>query len=88
MLYTFHHFKYTRVTMRILAGILQMILSCPENILAPHFEKIVDCIEWLIELQDDKGNWPNKAGYPTTMNNELVQCVRSTLNNARSTLTH
>ena len=74
------------VTMHILAGIFQMILSCPENILAPHFEKIVNCIEWLIGLQDDNGNWPNKAGHPTTTNSELVQCVGSVLNTARNTV--
>lgn len=74
---------YSSVTIPTLAGIFQMILSCPENILLPYFAEIVDCIEWLIELQDDEGNWPTKAGNSPPTNNILVQCVGSVSNSAR-----
>lgn len=58
-----------------IAGILQMLLSCPSNVIAPHMSKIVDTIGWLVDLQDREGNWPHKASsrdkYDST--NELIQ---------------
>ncbi|KAF8627720.1 hypothetical protein AX15_004278 [Amanita polypyramis BW_CC] len=57
------------------AGILQMLLSCPAEVIAPHVEDILYTIEWLISVQDESGNWPSsfKAQKYRTLSNELVQ---------------
>ncbi|KAI0916080.1 hypothetical protein AcV7_007181 [Taiwanofungus camphoratus] len=44
------------------AGILQMLISCPSHVLAPHWPAILGTIEWLLAIQDPLGNWPSKAG--------------------------
>ncbi|KAF8634028.1 hypothetical protein AX17_004293 [Amanita inopinata Kibby_2008] len=41
------------------AGILQMLLSCPAEIVAPYMDDILYTVEWLLTLQDQSGNWPS-----------------------------
>lgn len=56
------------------AGILYMILASPAKIIVPYISEILDTIEWLVNLQDARGNWPTKApDKSSTGNNELVQ---------------
>ncbi|PFH51631.1 hypothetical protein AMATHDRAFT_142153 [Amanita thiersii Skay4041] len=57
-----------------IAGILHMLLSCPEDIIAPYIKDILDTVMWLTDLQDDMGNWPTKFQRPRNhQHNELVQ---------------
>ncbi|KAJ7856661.1 hypothetical protein B0H14DRAFT_2752355 [Mycena olivaceomarginata] len=57
------------------AGILHILLLCPEDVIHPYMESILLTIEWLIGCQDVHGNWPTAAptGYPTGRDNDLVQ---------------
>lgn len=60
------------------AGILQMLWSCPSHIVAPFIGGMTDTLIWLVGQQDKSGNWPTKA--PTMQDgsagdNELVQYV-------------
>ncbi|KDQ55460.1 hypothetical protein JAAARDRAFT_71314 [Jaapia argillacea MUCL 33604] len=41
-----------------LAGILQILVSCPLHIIERHFARIYPTVDWLILLQDREGNWP------------------------------
>ncbi|TFK45266.1 hypothetical protein OE88DRAFT_1669522 [Heliocybe sulcata] len=43
------------------AGILQMLLQSPPEIIKPYFPLIYDTVEWLISLQGPDGNWPHVA---------------------------
>ncbi|KAK0473355.1 lanthionine synthetase C-like protein [Armillaria novae-zelandiae] len=58
------------------AGILQMLLACPLDVLNPYIPDVLRTVEWLIDCQDDDGNWPTKAsrhGKESDESNELVQ---------------
>ncbi|OBZ77248.1 LanC-like protein 2 [Grifola frondosa] len=44
------------------AGILQMLISCPLRALSPHWPAIVETVQWLLAIQNPLGNWPTKAG--------------------------
>ncbi|PIL27270.1 hypothetical protein GSI_10417 [Ganoderma sinense ZZ0214-1] len=46
---------------RYLAGILHMIIHAPPQIIAPHWDKVLRTVEWLLTIQDPLGNWPSKA---------------------------
>ncbi|KAK2467919.1 hypothetical protein APHAL10511_000214 [Amanita phalloides] len=54
------------------AGILQMLLSCPAEVIAPHIDDILYTVEWLISVQDENGNWPSSLKHYAS-SNELVQ---------------
>ncbi|KAK7052535.1 Lanthionine synthetase c family protein [Favolaschia claudopus] len=58
-----------------LAGILHMLLLCPEDVILPYMDSILLTVEWLIGCQDIEGNWPAAAptGHPTGTTKELVQ---------------
>ncbi|EPQ51489.1 hypothetical protein GLOTRDRAFT_22498, partial [Gloeophyllum trabeum ATCC 11539] len=57
------------------AGILQILLSAPTEIIQPHLPVIYDTVGWLISLQDHEGNWPHKASTRPTkqVTEDLVQ---------------
>ncbi|KAG7440513.1 uncharacterized protein BT62DRAFT_910370 [Guyanagaster necrorhizus] len=59
------------------AGILQIILSCPLDVLNPYISDVLNTIEWLVDCQDEEGNWPAKAPRHSQISgdesNELVQ---------------
>ena len=62
------------------AGILQMLLSAPPTIVAPHWDVILDTIEWLLKIQQPSGNWPHKAtahfqDVIEPIHDELIQSV-------------
>lgn len=65
------------LTFTILAGILQMLLACPLDVLNPYIPDVLRTVEWLIDCQDEDGNWPTKApkhGKASgNESNELVQ---------------
>ena len=55
-----------------------MVLSCPANIITMHIPFIFDTVEWLVECQDVRGNWPTRASTSlTSKHNELLQYVMS-----------
>jgi hypothetical protein len=43
------------------AGILHILLLCPEDVIHPYMESILLTVEWLIGCQDVHGNWPTAA---------------------------
>jgi len=43
------------------AGILQMLLMCPGEIVSTHLPIILGTVEWLLGCQNTQGNWPTKA---------------------------
>jgi hypothetical protein len=43
------------------AGILQMLWSCPSHIVFPHMFDMLGTLMWLVGIQDKSGNWPTKA---------------------------
>lgn len=43
------------------AGILQMLWSCPSHIVLPYMSDMLGTLMWLVGLQDKSGNWPTKA---------------------------
>ena len=53
------------LTRRVAAGILQMLLSCPQEVFAPHWDAVLDTLKWLLALQLPSGNWPHKASRHT-----------------------
>ncbi|KAK0199885.1 hypothetical protein DFS33DRAFT_1365590 [Desarmillaria ectypa] len=59
------------------AGILQTILACPLDVLNPYIPDILSTVEWLMDCQDEEGNWPTKAPRHGKVSgdesNELVQ---------------
>ncbi|KAK0450411.1 lanthionine synthetase C-like protein [Desarmillaria tabescens] len=59
------------------AGILQTVLACPLDLLNPYIPDILDTVEWLMDCQDEEGNWPTKAPRHGKVSgdekNELVQ---------------
>lgn len=58
------------------AGILQMLLASPLDVLHPYVPDVLRTVEWLIDCQDEDGNWPTKAprhGKASNESNELVQ---------------
>ncbi|EKM53181.1 uncharacterized protein PHACADRAFT_185888 [Phanerochaete carnosa HHB-10118-sp] len=57
------------------AGILQMLLRCPPAMLTPHWDALLDTLEWLLALQQPSGNWPHKAPHyaQAAGEEELVQ---------------
>ncbi|KZV75025.1 hypothetical protein PENSPDRAFT_681467 [Peniophora sp. CONT] len=65
-----------------IAGILDVILHCPESILVTHASVICNTVEHLLFLQDPSGNWPSSASTMPVIipkSSELVQwCHGST----------
>ncbi|THU78063.1 hypothetical protein K435DRAFT_811880 [Dendrothele bispora CBS 962.96] len=56
------------------AGILQILLMCPTQLISPYIGEILGTIEWLIKLQDQDGNWPSSLRpVDDSRENELVQ---------------
>lgn len=55
------------------AGILQMLVSCPAEVIASYVDDILYTVEWLIGIQDETGNWPSSFKLKKNMGNELVQ---------------
>ncbi|KAK0217005.1 lanthionine synthetase C-like protein [Armillaria fumosa] len=59
------------------AGILQMLLACPLDVINPYIPDVLRTVEWLIDCQDEDGNWPTKAPRHGKISgdesNELVQ---------------
>ncbi|KAF8815966.1 hypothetical protein BYT27DRAFT_7078383 [Phlegmacium glaucopus] len=43
------------------AGILQIILNCPFPLYQTHIQDIIHTILWLVDCQDESGNWPTKC---------------------------
>jgi len=57
-----------------LAGILQMLLSCPFAVIRKHVPDIFNTVQWLVDIQDQSGNWPTKSPSRThSADNDLVQ---------------
>jgi len=44
------------------AGILQMLVSCPTQIISTHWPDLLSTVKWLLAIQQPTGNWPSKAG--------------------------
>lgn len=63
------------IELESVAGILQILLSCPYSLIQKHLWDITKTAEWLGDLQDEDGNWPAK--FPDDdggiSDNELVQ---------------
>jgi len=62
------------------AGILQILWSCPSHIVTPYMPDVVGTVMWLVDQQDESGNWPAKAPDSRSGrggNNELVQYVQT-----------
>jgi hypothetical protein len=58
----------------IIAGILQMIVSCPLDTIAAHIPIILQTVEWLLHVQCEDGNWSPKASEePPAGKQELLQ---------------
>jgi hypothetical protein len=55
------------------AGILQMLVSCPAEVIASYVDDILYTVEWLIGIQDEAGNWPSSFKLKKDLGNELVQ---------------
>ncbi len=57
------------------AGILQMLLCCPAEVVASYVDDILCTVEWLIGIQDETGNWPSSFRLKKHhgSDNELVQ---------------
>lgn len=51
------------MTLWPLAGILQMLISCPSSVVRDHWSAVVGSLEWLVSAQEPSGNWPSKAGH-------------------------
>lgn len=67
-----------RLILSFVAGILQMLLSCPFSIISSYMPEIVQTIDWLVCVQDRVGNWSTRApdlNQTTSGENDLVQCV-------------
>ncbi|KAJ7148640.1 hypothetical protein C8R43DRAFT_1088311 [Mycena crocata] len=74
-MWTWHWKRYLGAAHGV-AGILQILLLCPANIVQPYMSSILRTVEWLIGCQDAHGNWPTAA--PTgnvaeTSSKEVVQ---------------
>jgi hypothetical protein len=81
--------KYLRFdSVAYLAGILQMLLSCPSAIVEKHWILIISTLTWLVNIQDPDGNWPSKApehlkGVAET--HDLLQSVSGSFSHCRTT---
>ncbi|KAJ8514512.1 hypothetical protein ONZ45_g7966 [Pleurotus djamor] len=60
LMWEWHRKRYLGAAHGI-AGILHVLLLVPTQLLVPHYEKILQAVEWLLELQDISGNWPTAA---------------------------
>jgi hypothetical protein len=76
LMWSWHQKRYLGAAHGVV-GILQMLLSCPVEVVAPYVDEILNTVEWLISVQDVSGNWPSsfKLHKPPHSSNELVQCV-------------
>ena len=76
LMWVWHNRRYLGAAHGV-AGILQMLWSCPSHIVLPYMTDMTGTLMWLIGQQDESGNWPTKA--PSTRaqigDNELVQYV-------------
>lgn len=73
LMWSWHQTRYLGAAHGV-AGILQMLLSCPAEVTAPYMDDILNTTEWLISLQDDTGNWPSSLKlHKRHSSNELVQ---------------
>ncbi|KAI0794818.1 hypothetical protein C8Q75DRAFT_747552 [Abortiporus biennis] len=43
------------------AGILQILICTPPEIIAPHWDLVANTARWLVDIQLPDGNWPTKA---------------------------
>ncbi|KAF8960663.1 hypothetical protein BDZ97DRAFT_1905851 [Flammula alnicola] len=57
------------------AGILQTLLNCPTPIIQKHLADIFHTVAWLVDCQDEAGNWPTKCPTQREVSggNDLVQ---------------
>ncbi|KAF9554810.1 Lanthionine synthetase C-like protein [Agrocybe pediades] len=74
LMWTWHGKRYLGGAHGV-AGILHILLCCPGSVIQKHLPDIFGTISWLMEIQDDDGNWPSKA--PTQRGfsspNDLIQ---------------
>lgn len=55
-----------------------MLLYAPSDVIAPHWDALLDTAEWLLSIQQPSGNWPHKASrhmQDSAEDDQLVQCV-------------
>ena len=58
------------------AGILDVILHCPESILVTHSSVICSTVEHLLFLQEASGNWPSSASTMPVLTPKLADLVQ------------
>ncbi|KAJ4474466.1 hypothetical protein J3R30DRAFT_3509295, partial [Lentinula aciculospora] len=78
LMWSWHHKRYLGAAHGV-AGILHILLMCPVNIITPYIPDILQTTEWLINYQDDAGNWPTSLKQRYSQSNDLVQYVRLSL---------
>ncbi|KAF9463734.1 hypothetical protein BDZ94DRAFT_1308453 [Collybia nuda] len=57
------------------AGILQVLWSCPAAVIAPYLPRMLETVQWLLGRQDSTGNWPAEVSISLNQvqENELIQ---------------
>ncbi|KAJ3513534.1 hypothetical protein NLJ89_g2891 [Agrocybe chaxingu] len=74
LMWTWHRKRYMGGA-HGLTGILQILLSCPSSLVQKHLPVIFRTLSWLVDIQDESGNWPTKC--PTQLgvsgDSDLVQ---------------
>lgn len=52
-----------------------MLLRAPKKVVAPHWDDILNTVEWFISVQQPSSNWPHKASrhMHDPVDDELVQ---------------
>lgn len=73
LMWSWHHKLYLGAAHGV-AGILQIIVSCPLDAIAAHVPIILQTVEWLLRVQCEDGNWSPKASQgPLVEKQELLQ---------------
>ncbi|OCH89154.1 hypothetical protein OBBRIDRAFT_794510 [Obba rivulosa] len=54
------------------AGILQMLVSCPSRVIRSHWPAIHSTLEWLLTVQNPSGNWPSKTNHHLRTGTKLL----------------
>jgi len=73
LMWSWHHKLYLGAAHGV-AGVLQMIVSCPLDAIAAHIPTVLHAVEWLLHAQCEDGNWSPKASEePTAEKQELLQ---------------
>ncbi|KDR70227.1 hypothetical protein GALMADRAFT_892453 [Galerina marginata CBS 339.88] len=73
LMWTWHGKRYLGGAHGV-AGILQILLSCPISAIQKHLPDIFSTTSWLMDLQDDTDNWPTSYSIHQgfAVDNELV----------------